>query len=51
MEELINSILVIKMYCWESFSLQKVIESRKRFRTFQNKFSFVDKGVFKLSSS
>ena len=30
MEELINSILVVKMYCWESFSLQKVIESRKR---------------------
>ena len=45
MEELINSILVIKMYCWESFSLQKVIESRKRVHTFEISFIFVDKGA------
>ena len=31
LEETINSILVIKMYCWESFSLKKIIETRKRF--------------------
>ena len=29
LEETINSILVIKMYCWESFSLKKIIETRK----------------------
>ena len=31
LEETINSILVVKMYCWESFFLKKIIDSRKRF--------------------
>ena len=34
LEETINSILVIKMYCWESFSLKKIIETRNRLQTF-----------------
>ena len=29
LEETINSILVIKMYCWERFSLKKINDKRK----------------------
>ena len=36
LEETINSILVVKMYCWESFFLKKIIDSRKRFFSDRN---------------
>jgi len=29
MEELIGTMRVIKMYCWESFSLRKIVNFRK----------------------
>ena len=29
LEETINSIMVIKMYCWERFSLKKINDTRK----------------------
>ena len=43
LEETINSILVVKMYCWESFFLKKIIDSRKRF--------FSDRSIYRTSFS